>query len=432
MGYFPYVRIYIFFNLLILRMFAKGMIIADIYGMNSINLFISGTTRRVVLFTILAALSLWTVDSVFDAFMAGHGTFPDHVLFNVSRHEIYSRLLMIGICAGYGLALMILLNLAFNKLLHLNNIDREQTEANLRQSERFLSTIFESFHDPFNIVDRDYRLIKFNDAYARMRNKLPKDLFGKKCHEALYQRTSPCHGCIVEKTFQSTDPCAVEKQVTLSGGSKIWLEIYTYPILDRDRHVTHVIEYARDITDRKKVEVEKNQLIRKLNHLSTSDCLTGLFNRRALSDTLRHEIDRAQRYCSELSLILCDVDNLKRINDTCGHAAGDKALQAAAEALRNSLRKTDIMGRYGGDEFMVILPETSPEGAKSLAEKIRVSVLELDLGDQWNRHGGISLSIGVAGCCTATDNIETLIKRADIALYASKRNGRNMVSTVMV
>jgi diguanylate cyclase (GGDEF)-like protein/PAS domain S-box-containing protein len=400
--------------------------------MNRFNLSINNPNKRgAVFFTILAAFSLWTVDAALDAFILQQGAFSDLFLFNLSRHELYSRLLMIGFVVACG-GVALIRDRAFKKLLHLKNLDRARSEEKLKESERFLGTIFESFHDPLNIVDREYRLIKFNDAYARMRNKLPKDLFGKKCHEALYQKDSPCDGCIVEKTFQSTDPCAVEKQVTLFGGSETWLEIYTYPILDRNRNVTHVIEYARDITDRKKAEREKNQLIGKLNHLSTADCLTGLFNRRALTDTLRHEIERAQRYCGELSLILCDVDKLKQINDTYGHAAGDKALQATAESLRNSLRKTDIVGRYGGDEFMVILPETSLEGAKSLADKIRLSVPEIDIEDPRIGHIRISLSIGIAGCCTATDDSDTLIKRADAALYASKRNGRNMVSTIGV
>jgi PAS domain S-box-containing protein len=397
--------------------------------MNRFNLSINNPNKRgAVFFTILAAFSLWTVDAALDAFILRQGAFSDLFLFNISRHELYSRLLMIGFVVACG-GVALIRDRAFKKLLHLKNLDRARSEEKLKESERFLGTIFESFHDPLNIVDREYRLIKFNDAYARMRNKLPKDLFGKKCHEALYDRNSPCEGCIVEKTFQSTDPCAVEKQVTLFGGSETWLEIYTYPILDRNRNVTHVIEYARDITDRKKAEREKNQLIGKLNHLSTADCLTGLFNRRALTDTLRHEIERAQRYCGELSLILCDVDKLKHINDTYGHAAETSA-PGHGRIPQEFTRKNGHRGTVAEmNSWSSCLRRRSKAQKASRTKSASVLRSTLRTPDRASR---ISLSIGIAGCCTATDDSETLIKRADAALYTSKRNGRNMVSTIGV
>jgi diguanylate cyclase (GGDEF)-like protein len=234
----------------------------------------------------------------------------------------------------------------------------------------------------------------------------------------------------VEKTFQSKDPWTKEKQITLHDGSEAWVEIYTYPIFDQKGDVSHVVEYTRDITDRKKEEEERKQLIRSLNHLSITDSLTGLFNRRALNDMLTHEIDRASRYDADLSLILCDVDNFKAINDTHGHTAGDRALQKVAETLKNSLRRADILGRYGGDEFMIILPETGLEGAKSLAEKVRIAVEGLELELELPGQKAISLSLGVASCCEPLENIDTLVSLADTALYASKQAGRNKVSTM--
>jgi diguanylate cyclase (GGDEF)-like protein/PAS domain S-box-containing protein len=281
-------------------------------------------------------------------------------------------------------------------------------------------------------VDRDYRIVKFNDAYSRMKNMPAKDLFGKRCYEALHGRTSACEDCVIVKTFQSKDPCAKEKLITQANGSELWIEIYTYPILDQQRNVTHVVEYIRDITDRKKAEDEKKQLIENLNHLSSTDSLTGLCNRRALTDTLHHEIDRASRYDTDLSIILCDLDRFKLINDTYGHAAGDAALQAVSEALKTSLRRTDILGRYGGDEFMIILPETKPAGAKLLAEKVRCAVSEIELAIGNNKRIGLAISLGVASCCAPEENIDTLVRLADSALYLAKQGGRNKVSVVKV
>jgi len=218
--------------------------------------------------------------------------------------------------------------------------------------------------------------------------------------------------------------------IITSEGAKTWMEVFTYPVFNEGREASHVIEYARDITDRKLMEEEKKQLIKKLNLLSTTDSLTGLLNRRALNDILDHEIDRASRYSSDLALIICDIDRFKQINDTYGHTAGDLTLQSISESFKNVLRKSDIIGRYGGDEFMIILPETSLNGAKNLAEKIRSSVENTEVAIPGGKTIRISTSIGVASCCVATENIDTIVARADAALYVSKLSGRNLVSAV--
>ncbi len=318
---------------------------------------------------------------------------------------------------------------AVNDLLRKEILDRARTEEALYRSESFLNTIFDSFHDPFSILDRDFRFVRFNDTYARTRNRLSKDLFGKKCYEVLHNRTGICDDCVIEKTFRSKDPCAKEKQVTLPDGSEAWFEISTYPNFDQQKNVSHVVEYTRDITFRKKEEKEKEVLIKTLNHLSTTDSLTGLLNRRALNDMLGNEIERASRYEKDLSLIICDVDLFKQINDTHGHTAGDRALTAVSEVIRRSLRKSDILGRYGGDEFMIVLPETSLAGAQSLAEKIRAAVEGLALELPGNKRTGLTLSIGVASCCMPEDNLDTLVSLADAALYKSKEAGRNKITS---
>lgn len=309
--------------------------------------------------------------------------------------------------------------------------EKKRREERLHRSEKFFTTIFDSIRDPFSIVGHNYKIIKVNDAYAQMKNKPVNDLLGRKCYEVLQNRSGVCPDCVVEKTFHSSDPCAKDKLLKFPDGSEAWVEIYTYPILSKAGKVSSVIEYTRDITDRKKSETEKKQLIEKLEHLSTTDSLTGLFNRRALIEMLRREMDRAGRYGSELSLILCDIDKFKKINDTYGHAAGDKALQIVSETIRSSLRKADIVGRHGGDEFMIIAPETSVEGARNLAEKIRASIEKIELQVTEQKKIKLSLSMGVTAFGPTGGDIDTLVTRADNALYASKEAGRNKVSILM-
>lgn len=303
-------------------------------------------------------------------------------------------------------------------------------EEELSKSERFLATIFDSINDPFCIYNREYRIIKVNQAYADMKDKNPEDLTGSICHEALQNSKVVCDSCLVKKTFDSADPCAKEKNIVSPDGLESWVEIYTYPIFDGAENVSYVIQYARDITERKKTEDENKLLIQKLEYLSETDMLTNLLNRRALLSRLEKEVKRYKRYASELTIMICDVDNFKDINDTYGHHAGDRVLQEIAVILKKALRNTDIIGRYGGDEFMMISPETPITFAEGLAERLRSLVEETEFNIADDSRIKTSLSIGVAGFTRNMQDVYTLIKHADNALYVSKREGRNRVNSV--
>jgi diguanylate cyclase (GGDEF)-like protein/PAS domain S-box-containing protein len=306
---------------------------------------------------------------------------------------------------------------------------RKRSEKILRSSERFLSSIFESIHDPFCIIDRNYTIVRANSAYARLKNRAVDDLIDRTCFSVLEGKTEICDGCIVRKTLQSSESCSKEKKITLTNGDTTWIEIYTYPLFDESGQLTHVIEYSRDVTDRKSSEDDRRRLIERLEYLSKVDGLTGLLNRRALTEQLEYEIDRAKRYGSELAIILCDLDRLKEINDTYGHLAGDTTLQIVSAALRNSLRSADIAGRYGGDEFLVIVPQTSIAGASSIAEKIRNAVQMTEVRIDDHKRVSISLSIGVASLNIPSESIDAFVSRVDAALYASKKSGRNRITT---
>ncbi len=307
--------------------------------------------------------------------------------------------------------------------------ERRRAEEAVRESEKFLDTIFHSIHDPFSIIDRQYRIVRVNEAYAQMRGKPPEDLLGAKCHEILREKNIVCEDCIVEKTFISSDPCAKEKSFKLPGlGGDVWIEIFTHPIVDLDGNVSHVVEYIRDITDRKKADVEKVRLIKKLEYISRTDALTGLLNRRAIIAALGSEVERAKRYGIDLSLLLCDIDFFKDANDAYGHDAGDKALVLVAGTLCGMARTSDLIGRYGGDEFMLILPETGIAGAIDLAKRMLSIIKERHVEPFEGGSFGVSLSVGVTGLKPDRDDADALIKRADKALYTSKRSGRGRVS----
>jgi diguanylate cyclase (GGDEF)-like protein len=154
---------------------------------------------------------------------------------------------------------------------------------------------------------------------------------------------------------------------------------------------------------------------------SGTDALTGLLNRRGLYRAFDVEVERARRYGHPLAAILFDLDHFKEVNDHFGHAAGDRLLRAMAQEVRRALRPTDLLGRWGGEEFVVLLPETALQSAVDVAERLRYLVAGLP----WET-GSLTASFGVAEC-TATDNLGALLRRADRALYEAKRLGRNRV-----
>lgn len=172
----------------------------------------------------------------------------------------------------------------------------------------------------------------------------------------------------------------------------------------------------------RKTQIELEETNENLSRLSITDHLTKVYNRQYLDQVLETEAVRVDRYGSKLSLIMIDLDFFKKVNDTYGHLAGDEVLIGLSETVSELLRKTDIFGRWGGEEFMVICTETSLENAAVLAEKIRITVEEATLLEGLKQ----TLSLGVAEY-SSIEKINNTVDRADSCLYEAKRNGRNQV-----
>jgi diguanylate cyclase (GGDEF)-like protein/PAS domain S-box-containing protein len=172
--------------------------------------------------------------------------------------------------------------------------------------------------------------------------------------------------------------------------------------------------------------IQNARLHAEVQKLAITDSLTGLYNRRGLFELGQREVERARRYKRPLVAIMMDIDHFKFINDYYGHGVGDQVLQAVAKRCSDNLRRIDILGRLGGDEFTFLLPETDMFTASQVAERVRNTVAERPVVTEENPIS-VSVSLGVARATSATPDLEVLISRADAAMYVAKREGRNRV-----
>lgn len=164
-----------------------------------------------------------------------------------------------------------------------------------------------------------------------------------------------------------------------------------------------------------------------ISELSNRDGLTGIYNRRYLENCLTSEFERTRRYGGTFSMVLFDLDFFKKVNDTHGHLAGDKVLMKIATHVQDRLRSADVLGRYGGEEFVLILPETQLEGARLLADRLRESI-ELEPVIFENITIPVTVSLGVSEYQTDMPDYAAMIHQSDLALYAAKAAGRNRVN----
>lgn len=174
--------------------------------------------------------------------------------------------------------------------------------------------------------------------------------------------------------------------------------------------------------------LELQAVTRQLEHTATIDSLTGAFSHRHFLAMGHKELGRSKRYQQAVSLLMIDFDHFKSVNDSYGHGGGDDALIQAVEAMHGRLRAEDILARVGGEEFAVILPQTSVADATQVAERLRRVVSEMVI-ESSGQQLSVTISVGVAECWAEESNIDETLKRADAALYKAKELGRNRVVT---
>ena len=286
------------------------------------------------------------------------------------------------------------------------------------------SRIVSHADDGIVAIDKNQKIILFNEGAERIFGYQPEEVLGEHLNVLIPERFHLQHELHVEEfgMGQVEQRTMGERLRQVYGRRKSGDEFLTSTSIIKvsTGSAQYYAAIIRDISENKRTEEE-------LLRLAATDPLTGAFNRREFTALAEREAIRAHRYNRPLAIMMFDLDHFKRLNDTYGHAAGDKALQRFTTICCNALRTVDIFGRWGGEEFVAILPETDADGASVIAERLRKTMA--DNSFEFNSHKiNFTVSIGVAQYRDNETSLEGPLSRADQAVYDAKKAGRNRIA----
>lgn len=301
------------------------------------------------------------------------------------------------------------------KDLQINN--REMTN----EKNKYL-TIFESLSLPVFIVDLDGNIENMNHAASQMFNDniapgtqyYGEDDTSKRVFAKEFPWLETCFD-----RFTTEDKTKSSFETTIENKENYFFISFSRS-LDISGKFSNTIVIIEDITKRKTMEKE-------LEKFATTDPLTGAKNRRAFLDLFKKELKRSKRYGHNFALLMMDIDHFKKVNDTFGHDIGDKTLKLLVAKAHSVLRDTDIFGRWGGEEFIILLPETGLPYASSAAERLRGALAKSELMTNDGANINFTVSIGFTVVEDKDLLMEDIIQKADKALYMAKKQGRNRV-----
>jgi len=307
---------------------------------------------------------------------------------------------------------------------------QRRAEATLRRSEQQLRTIFDASPTGVALVDAHapWCLVRVNPALAQMLGMGPVELVGSSLLALIDEPQRASAEAHIARLLEGVreagldgdrETGSLELQIRAGAADGLWIKLTGAAIRDDYGRPRQLVLQLLDITARKQYEDQ-------LRIYAERDSLTGLLNRRRFDEELHRVAAESSRYNTPATLLACDLDNIKLVNDTLGHSTGDELIKAVARVLGERVRKTDVVARMGGDEFAVLLTHAGVEKARAIAESLRSAVLELDLlaGGQRVR---TTLSIGLAPLGDGLSAEEALIA-ADLAMYEAKSYGRNRIA----
>jgi len=293
-------------------------------------------------------------------------------------------------------------------------IFRDITQRKMVEKEiEKLSKVIDQIDDLVTITDPKGYLTYVNKAFCKFTGYSREEVLGET--PRVYK--SDKHSIEeIEELWETILVGEVYRGVIINkkkNGELFYEEKTITPLMNEKGDISSFVSTGKDITNRVEMEGE-------LEKLATTDHLTGLLNRFKFEEMFTNEMFRSRRYNSPLSLIMFDIDHFKKINDTFGHDVGDSVLKEISELVSSNIRESDILARWGGEEFMLLTPQVDLDSAYELAEKLRNSVSELE----FYKVGEVKCSLGVVQLNEGEDLV-SLCKRVDMAMYKAKESGRN-------
>ncbi len=286
------------------------------------------------------------------------------------------------------------------------------------------------------VMDQDYRIEVWNSFMQNHSGKSPEAVLGKSIFHVFPELSEPWfkHKAQAVYVLQNATFTTWEQRPYLfrfphyrpiTGTAEYMYQNSTIiPLADTKGHVDHICLIIYDVTDTAVNKLAQQQANKQLQNLSRTDHLTGLFNRGYWELRLIQEFKRFDRYEQPSSLIMLDIDHFKKINDGYGHTVGDEAIRCVSKAIKEQVRDLDIAGRYGGEEFGIILTNTNGDGACVFAERLRKAIENLTVVAEGHQVK-FTISLGVSELNDSLHDHRNWIERADQALYKSKEGGRN-------
>lgn len=317
------------------------------------------------------------------------------------------------------------------------DVNKAQTKELKTSNERF-QTIFEHAGIGIALIDKNGRPVMVNPKLQEVLGYSEEELTKFTLNDFSYQEDSKINFELLQKLVnREIDSYSLEKRYIRKDGEIIWGNVTSTLFPNSDGKHLYVLGMVIDITEQKETEQKLIELNKELEHLSNSDGLTAIANRRYFDEQLMLEWELAKRNQKMISLIMLDIDFFKKYNDTYGHIKGDYCLKNVANILKYLSEHSNCLpARYGGEEFAVIIPYSDQETAQKIAEQIRLSVEALKLPhEQSNVNAFVTVSIGLASIfptATPTAIPEDIIKAADMALYQAKLAGRNRICSVSI
>lgn len=302
-------------------------------------------------------------------------------------------------------------------------IARKRLEEELRLSEERLAGIIALAQDAILTTDENLNVTLFNPAAERLFGYTSEMIVGRPLLLLIPEHRRTVHADhIAEFSHSPVSTRQMSDRIEVTGLTFDGREFPAEVSIAKLHHPRGMLYTAvvRDISERRRVEAE-------LRRMATTDPLTGLWNRRRFLELAEAELSRLRRYGRPVTMLMLDIDHFKSINDSFGHAAGDEALCRLVELCQEELRETDHLGRMGGEEFAIALPETGISEALEVAERLRGRVAGVDLRLSGDTPLYMTVSIGVAACLDSDMSVDRVLDRADRALYEAKEAGRNRV-----